>query len=630
METIRNSNGGSFRRMRRMRIRFPGRRLALTLAAAALPPLAPAFPRVLAAAEGPFAADAPKRPQALAIVGRAADELLLVGNRSGSVSVIRTGDLILLGETAVGGEITDLEPLPTRSGSAGKPPAPAVVAVDHERHALLLLRVAPAPPRGPVPFPTAVETPLVEVAAAFPTCRHPMRTALRGGTLAVSCLWSRRVVLYDLDGPGGLETPRAEAGLPFEAQELLFLDDRTLLAADGFAGGLAVVSAEDGQVLRVRELSAHNLRGLALLPGGTRVAVAHQELHSGMHTSSDDIRWGVFLTNSVSLLPVDDLRSGSPRLERRTRVLDLGNVLTPSGDPAALIAGADGRLAVALSGVGRLAFGAVDARQTSHVRVGRGPSAMVSGSGGRLYVANTRSDSISVVSLDLQQEIARAPLGPPAPLTAADRGEMLFHDASLSLRGWMSCASCHTRGHTNHRLSDTLGDGNYGAPKRVLSLLGVRDTKPWAWDGQIRRLEDQVVQSVRTTLRGRTLAAAEVRDLTAYLRTLELPAFAAAAAAPPGGGLLARGREAFARYSCDRCHRAPEYTSPGAHDVGLADELGNHRFNPPSLRGVRLRRRLLHDGSAGSLEEVFRVHPGHGVEVAGEDLPALIAFLRTL
>ena len=377
--------------MRRMRIRFPGRRLALTLAAAALPPLAPAFPRVLAAAEGPFAADAPKRPQALAIVGRAADELLLVGNRSGSVSVIRTGDLILLGETAVGGEITDLEPLPTRSGSAGKPPAPAVVAVDHERHALLLLRVAPAPPRGPVPFPTAVETPLVEVAAAFPTCRHPMRTALRGGTLAVSCLWSRRVVLYDLDGPGGLETPRAEVGLPFEAQELLFLDDRTLLAADGFAGGLAVVSAEDGQVLRVRELSAHNLRGLALLPGGTRVAVAHQELHSGMHTSSDDIRWGVFLTNSVSLLPVDDLRSGSPRLERRTRVLDLGNVLTPSGDPAALIAGADGSLAVALSGVGRLAFGAVDARQTSHVRVGRGPSAMVSGSGGRLYVANTRS-----------------------------------------------------------------------------------------------------------------------------------------------------------------------------------------------------------------------------------------------
>ena len=190
----------------------------------------------------------------------------------------------------------------------------------------------------------------------------------------------------------------------------------------------------------------------------------------------------------------------------------------------------------------------------------------------------------------------------------------------------MSCASCHTGGHTNHRLSDTLGDGQYGAPKRVLSLLGVADTKPWAWDGQIRQLEDQVEKSVRTTLRGRDLEDREVDDLAAYLRTLELPEVSE----PGETALIAAGREAFDRYTCNRCHTAPVYTSPGAHNVGLTDEVGNNRFNPPSLRGVKFRRALLHDGSAKSLEEVFEVHPGFDVEVQTPDLPALIAFLRTL
>ena len=212
-------------------------------------------------------------------------------------------------------------------------------------------------------------------------------------------------------------------------------------------------------------------------------------------------------------------------------------------------------------------------------------------------------------------------------MTAVDRGELLFHDATLSLRGWMSCNSCHTDGHTNHRLSDTLGDGTYGAPKRVLSLLGVRDTGPWAWDGRIRELEQQVVKSVETTLRGRDLSPREVADLTAYLRTLDLPDRGPGSENP---GLVARGREAFSTYTCDRCHAEPLFTTPGVHDVGLTDERGSTRFNPPSLRDVRSRRRLLHDGSARSLEEVLRIHPGHGIVVPETELPALIAFLRTL
>lgn len=611
--------------MRGMRIRFPERRTRAFLLAAGALCLGLGGARPGGAQpppEDPATATGPRRPQAVALVPETpAGEVLLVGNRSGSVSVIRTDDLTLLGETPVGRSVSALAALPDRGGR--------VVALDQEAHELLLLRPGRGPWTADAPFPVAGEASLLEVEAAVPTCRYPVRAQRGGSLLAVSCLWAREVRIYDLASPeglgAGLKRPRLTAALPFEPQDLLFLDGDTLLAADAFGGGLAVISAASGELLRVTELTSHNLRAPTLLPDG-RIALAHQELHTGMRTTSDDIRWGVFITNSVSLMPVDDLVSGNPRLVRRTRILDLGDVLTPSGDPAAMLASPEGDLVVALSGVARLAFGHTDARRMSHAQVGAGPSAIAAGADGRLYVANTRSDEVSVVSLARQTELARVPLGPAAPLTAAERGELLFHDASLSLRGWMSCASCHTGGHTNHRLSDTLGDGTYGAPKRVLSLLGVADSKPWAWDGQIRRLEDQVVKSVRTTLRGRELEDREVSDLAAYLRTLDLPE----ADEPAEAALLAAGREAFDRYACDRCHRAPVYTSPGVHNVGLTDERGNDRFNPPSLRGVKFRRALLHDGSAKSLEEVFRVHPGLGVAVSDGDLPALIAFLRTL
>ena len=379
----------------------------------------------------PTAVTGPRRPQAVALLsGTPVGEALLVGNRTGSVSVIRTNDFTLLGETPVGRNIVALATLPNGSGR--------VIAVDHEAHELLLLRPGSDSWAPPGPFPAVAGTPLLEVEAALPTCRYPTRAEFRDEELAVSCLWSREVRLYDLGGPDGipegLTTPRWTAELPFEPQEMVFLDDRTLLVADAFGGGLAVVSVVGGDLLRVTELSSHNLRGLTLLPDG-RIAIAHQELHSGMHTSSDDIRWGVFITNSVSLMPVDDLVSGNPRLVRRTRIMDLGDVLTPSGDPAAMVASAEGELVIALSGVGRLAFGSTDARRMSHARVGHGPSAIAAGGDGLLYVANTRSDEISVVSLDLQTEVARVPLGPAAPLSAAERGELLFHDAPCRFAG---------------------------------------------------------------------------------------------------------------------------------------------------------------------------------------------------
>ncbi len=540
-------------------------------------------------ASGNAAGETFRSPQALIL----SEGFLLVGNRSGSVSVLDPVHFEVLSETPAGGDITSLVALGTR-----------VLAVDHAEHRLHLLRTAPDG--------------TIRVESSPETCRYPVRAAVSGSNVAISCLWPRQVRIMDA---GDLRVPKKTVELPFEPRDLLFLAEDRLLVADGFGGGLALL--EDGAIRHSWELDGHQLRGMALLAGET-VAVAHQQLHSGMRTTSDDIRWGVFITNSVSLFPLDDLIADDPRMARRTRLLDLGGVVIPSGDPAHLVLTGEDSFAVSLSGVGRVAFGNVTAHLSSHVEVGEGPGAMLA-DGERLFVANRMDDSVSVLDLEDGRETVRIALGPKATLDAVARGERLFHDASLSLRGWMSCASCHVGGHTNHRLSDTLGDGGYGAPKRVLSLLGVRETRPYAWSGKVRSLEDQIRKSVRTTLRGRPLTEEEVSDLASYLRSLELPEPEQADRAA-----FAAGSAAFVRYECDRCHKAPTFTSAGAHDVGLEDESGERRFNAPSLLGVRFRRTLFHDASARSLEEVLARHPGHGVEIAESDLAALIAYLKSL
>jgi cytochrome c peroxidase len=218
-------------------------------------------------------------------------------------------------------------------------------------------------------------------------------------------------------------------------------------------------------------------------------------------------------------------------------------------------------------------------------------------------------------------------------MSCAERGERLFFDARLSHDGWMSCHSCHTDGHTCGLKSDTLGDGSYGAPKRIPSLLGVGTSGPWTWTGTMNRLEDQVRKSIQTTMHSPKPAptAEQVEALTAYLQSLRPlpPELTGGERAFDTAPLL--GRSVFQSKKCDACHAPPEYTSPARFDVGIADEVGNRQFNPPSLRGVSRREPLLHDGRASTLEDLFQRdrHPRDSVLTA-QEVRDLVAFLRTL
>ncbi|MFO0909459.1 MAG: cytochrome c peroxidase [Isosphaeraceae bacterium] len=263
------------------------------------------------------------------------------------------------------------------------------------------------------------------------------------------------------------------------------------------------------------------------------------------------------------------------------------------------------------------------------VSVGRNPVALaLSPDGTTLATANAMDDSLTLIDARRFEVAARIAVGPPrAERTAAQRGEAWFVDASLSQDRWMSCSTCHTLGHTASLQFDTLGDGGYGAAKNTPSLLGNHDTPPYGWTGRFARIEDQVAQSLSTSLRGRGAGPELVADLSAYLRSLPAPPPLRRADDP----LAQHGARVFQERKCDRCHAGPGFTTVGVKDVGLDDGAGGHRaFNPPSLRGVGWSAPYFHDGRATDLDAVLLDHPRGSRELPADERAALRAYLESL
>jgi mono/diheme cytochrome c family protein len=191
---------------------------------------------------------------------------------------------------------------------------------------------------------------------------------------------------------------------------------------------------------------------------------------------------------------------------------------------------------------------------------------------------------------------------------------------------------------------DTLADGTYGTPKRILTLQGTSLTDQWAWNGEIRELREQVRRSLETTMHVPPMRAADHDDIAAFLHTLPFPkpALAKPAFSTPGAAISTaeaadtaqwqRGESIFIERRCGQCHVGPlTYTSQPSFDVGVADERVRTKFNPPSLRGVSQNARLFHDNRCDSIEAVFRDEQ-HQLEtpLSEEDIAALARFLRSL
>jgi len=196
----------------------------------------------------------------------------------------------------------------------------------------------------------------------------------------------------------------------------------------------------------------------------------------------------------------------------------------------------------------------------------------------------------------------------------------------------MSCHSCHTDGHTNGLVNDNFSDKSFGAAKQVLSLLGRKDTEPFAWNASSASLTDQIRKSIVNTMQGANPPKTEDVDaIAAFIESLGPPPSIDVVRGTSNPKSIQRGAAIFAQQNCARCHAPPVYTTPATYDVGLEDKQGNREFNPPSLIGVGQRGPYFHDNRAASLADVFHTY-SHQLkhELSESDLSDLLAFLRSL
>lgn len=565
-----------------------------------------------------------RQPVALAFVDDG-KRLLVANRRSGTISIVDTQANAVVAERAIGGTPSDLVAI---SGNDR-----FLLATDDERHRLILLERK------------GIE---VDVAAQVDVAPYPVSVRLTGDGrhAVVASLWSRQLTVIGLDGAADrpslpvLKIERTIA-LPFAPRCQLWLPEaRRLVVTDSFGGNLAVVDPATGTIESVRTIPGHNIRGLALNVAGDRLLVSHQTLSRLARTTFEDLHWGTLLTNVMHALSLSTVLDPAADLLKESRTVRLGDVGRAAGDPAAIVATGNHRIVVAFAGVGEVAVFQEGHPGQQRISAGKRPTVVAANPHrpASVYVADSFGDSVSVIDVtdaEVREPLAVISLGPsPAP-NLADRGEQLFYDARLSHDGWMSCHSCHTDGHSNGLLNDNLGDGSFDAPKRVLSLLGVADTAPWAWNGGIDSLEAQIRKSVATTMRGPDgtgeLTEDQLAALTAYLKTLAPAPPVRPAASDVALAAAKRGAEVFERIGCGNCHAPPTYTSADISDIGFVDEVGNTKFNPPSLRGVSQRAALFHNNRSQSLEEAVTSHrPQFTKDVPAADLADLVEFLRSL
>ncbi len=537
------------------------------------------------------------------------DTVWIANRRGGSVSQLDLERLDVIGEYQIAREPTDIQ----RFGEH-------YLMTDFKSHELIGFQVSQGTPT---------------VRFRVPVAKYPVRVVVdeKRRLAFVTSLWSRRLSVVDLkaDLPAVVKT----IDLPFAPESQTQLDENTLIVADAFGGRLAIVDCDELQIRAIHEIPAHNITDLVVHDG--RLWLTHQILTDTAQTTAQNIRWGVLMTNAVRSLVIGDWTNPETDILKNSQLVRLGgDIGGGASDPESLVRFGDDWL-VCLGGIDKLAICSPDWNAVQRLPVGSRPvDVFVDRKRNRAVVLNELSDSVTVIDLAEQVVVKTVPLGQMRKLSARERGERLFHSGRLSHAGWMSCQSCHPKGHTNNGLADTLGDGAYGDPKRVLPLGGVADTNDWAWNGLVRELTEQMRKSVETTMRGGAINAATAGDLATYLFTLDFaPSLIDARGLRMDSEIqtqIENGRQVFQSQGCAECH-VPSftYTTDGTFDVGLHDTVGNRKFSPPSLRGVSQRDRLLHDGRARSLEKVFSDwHHQLDTPLNPENLRNLVTFLQSL
>ena len=256
--------------------------------------------------------------------------------------------------------------------------------------------------------------------------------------------------------------------------------------------------------------------------------------------------------------------------------------------------------------------------------------------GDKVYAGMYFSDTINVIDMKARRPKAKSyPLGPEPVMSAARRGELAWHDATLCYQHWQSCASCHPDARSDALNWDLLNDGT-GNPKNAKGMLFSIETPPAMWHG----VRDKAETAIRTGFQFILFSVQPEEtyvDIEEYIKALEpLPSpylF---------DGQLSereqRGKALFERedLGCAKCHTGEYFTDQKIHDVGSRaayDQMDD--FDTPTLREIWRTPPYMHDGRYVHLRDVFKLG-NHGDvygDVAGlsdEELADLTEYLLSL
>ncbi len=275
-------------------------------------------------------------------------------------------------------------------------------------------------------------------------------------------------------------------------------------------------------------------------------------------------------------------------------------------------------------------------------------------SSGRAFIANLMSRSVSALETDglFRQgdpsvasthvaAVASEPL--PADVLA---GKRIFYNAGdqrMSAEGYLSCATCHLDGGHDGRVWDFGGRGE--GLRNTASLQGRAGLAHGNvhWTANFDEIQD-FENDIRLAFGGRgflsdadfaatgaplgTRKAGRAPDLdalAAYVASLDQRTLPRSPWRNADGSLTAAGtagQAVFATLQCAGCHPAPRFTdsTSGAgalHDVGTVRTTSGARLggplsgiDTPTLLGIWDTAPYFHDGSAATLDDVFRVTGG--------------------
>ena len=289
----------------------------------------------------------------------------------------------------------------------------------------------------------------------------------------------------------------------------------------------------------------------------------------------------------------------------------------------------------------------------AHVEVGSFPTGIdISESGGEIYIHNSLDGTISVMDTDsfIVGSVIESTVIPVS--SAVLNGQKLFHssdDTRMSKDQWIACATCHFGGEADN-VNWFFPDGLRNTP----SLLGVTDTGPFHWSGNLDEIQD-VEDTIRKLQGGTGLVfgssnclpscdtaeknagrSSDLDDVTAYLGSLKFSTAYQKSKDKNDIDSISRGRELFFDKSvgCSNCHKSPFYMDNKNHMMPQANSTSK-LLNTPSLMRLSISSPYLHDGSATTLPEVLTLAPlnsVHGVQesLTSQQLTDLIAFTEAI